>query len=224
MAVNSQRTRDITQRTQSRQTVTHNNKKAAHGLACEADWDYLAYSEPEARLFLSRTISILLLFVHAMRSSSLPEPADPIKPRPCTALPTTIVLLRRRGGAAATAEATTGVLGELRSESTRGGTLLLVTILATAVATLAVTTGATTATSTALAGVTTEHAARRGVRALLLDVGLGNDLGREVKPLAEVVKTLGGEGVVVPLPRELGLEVATGSQRLASLDDLCMDC
>jgi hypothetical protein len=58
------------------------------------------------------------------------------------------------------------------------------------------------------------------VRALLLDVGLRNDLGGEVEPLAEVVKTLGGEGVVVPLPGELGLEVAAGSQGLASLDDL----
>ena len=58
------------------------------------------------------------------------------------------------------------------------------------------------------------------MRALLLDVGLGNDLGREVEPLAEVVKTLRGEGVVVPLPGELGLEVAAGGQGLASLDDL----
>lgn len=39
-------------RTSAQQDVTHNNKKAAHGRACEADWDYLAYSEPEARLFL----------------------------------------------------------------------------------------------------------------------------------------------------------------------------
>ena len=58
------------------------------------------------------------------------------------------------------------------------------------------------------------------MRALLLDVGLGNDLGWEVEPFAEVVETLGGEGVVVPLPRELGLEVTTGGERLASLDDL----
>lgn len=56
--------------------------------------------------------------------------------------------------------------------------------------------------------------------ALLLDVGLRNDLSREVEPLAEVVETLGGEGVVVPLPGELGLEVAAGGQGLASLDDL----
>ena len=146
--------------------------------------------------------------------------ADPIKLRPCTALPTTIVLLRRRGGTTATAEATTG---ELRVESTRGTTLLLLAILTTAVATLAVATGATTSTTTALA-VTTEHAARGSVRALLLDVGLGDDLGGEVQPLAEVVKTLGGEGVVVPLPGELGLEVAAGSQGLASLDDLWENC
>ena len=161
----------------------------------------------------------MLLFVHAVKASGRLKPcrADPIRLRPYATLPTTIVLLRRRGGTAATAEATTG---ELRVEATRGTTLLLLAILATAVATLAVTTGATTATTTALAGVTTEHAARRGVRALLLDVGLGNDLGREVEPLAEVVKTLGGEGVVVPLPGELGLEVAAGGEGLAGLDDL----
>lgn len=55
---------------------------------------------------------------------------------------------------------------------------------------------------------------------LLLDVGGGDNLGGEVEPLAEIVKTLGGEGVVVVLPRELGLDVAAGVQRLASLDDL----
>jgi hypothetical protein len=58
------------------------------------------------------------------------------------------------------------------------------------------------------------------VGALLLDVGLGDDLGGEVEPLAEVVKALSGEGVVVPLPGELGLEVTTGGQGLASLDDI----
>lgn len=35
------------------------------------------------------------------------------------------------------------------------------------------------------------------MRALLLDVGSGNDLGGQVEPLAQVVETLGGEGVVV---------------------------
>lgn len=58
------------------------------------------------------------------------------------------------------------------------------------------------------------------MRALLLDVGLGNDVGGKVQPLAEVVETLRGEGVVVPLPGELGLEVTAGSEGLAGLDDL----
>ena len=39
-------------------------------------------------------------------------------------------------------------------------------------------------------------------------------------PLAEVLNTLGGENVVVPLPRELGLHVALGSEALQSLDHL----
>lgn len=56
--------------------------------------------------------------------------------------------------------------------------------------------------------------------ALLLDVRLGDDLSRQVEPLAEVVETLGGEGVVVVLPREAGLQVAAGGERLASLDDV----
>jgi hypothetical protein len=37
------------------------------------------------------------------------------------------------------------------------------------------------------------------VGALLLDVGGGDNLSGEVEPLAQVVKTLGGEGVVVVL-------------------------
>lgn len=58
------------------------------------------------------------------------------------------------------------------------------------------------------------------MRALLLDVCGRDNLSREVKPFAEEVETLGGESVVVPLPRELGLEESTGGERLASLDDL----
>ena len=58
------------------------------------------------------------------------------------------------------------------------------------------------------------------MRALLLDVGSGHDFGGEVKPFAEVVETLGSEGVVVPLPRELSLEVAPGGERLAGFNDL----
>lgn len=38
------------------------------------------------------------------------------------------------------------------------------------------------------------------MRALLLDVCSGHDLGGQVEPFAEVVETFGGQGVVVPLP------------------------
>jgi hypothetical protein len=57
------------------------------------------------------------------------------------------------------------------------------------------------------------------MRSLLLDVGCWNNLSGEVEPFAEVVETLWGESVVVVLPRELSLDVSTGGQRLASLDD-----
>lgn len=57
------------------------------------------------------------------------------------------------------------------------------------------------------------------MRALLLNVCRGDDLGGEVKPLPEVVNTLGGQGVVVVLPRESGLDIATGVEGLAGLDD-----
>jgi hypothetical protein len=113
----------------------------------------------------------------------------------------------RSGGTTATAEAT----AEAGSELARGTTLLGLLLTAT-VATLTGSTGAT------LALLTTHHAARGGVRTLLLDVGSGNNLGGKVEPLAEVVKTLGGEGVVVVLPRELGLDKAAGVQGLAGLD------
>lgn len=53
---------------------------------------------------------------------------------------------------------------------------------------------------------------------LLLDVGSWNNLSGEMKPLAEVVEALWGEGVVVVLPRELGLDVTTGGKGLESLD------
>lgn len=58
------------------------------------------------------------------------------------------------------------------------------------------------------------------MRTLLLDVGGRDDLSGQVKPFAEVVETLGGEGVVVVLPREAGLEVTAGGERLAGLDHL----
>lgn len=41
-----------------------------------------------------------------------------------------------------------------------------------------------------------------------------------MQPFAEVVETFGGQGVVVVLPRELGLKVSAGGQGLAGLDDL----
>lgn len=41
-----------------------------------------------------------------------------------------------------------------------------------------------------------------------------------MKPFSEVVKALGSEGVVIPLPGELGFEVAAGGQGLAGFDDL----
>lgn len=108
---------------------------------------------------------------------------------------------------------------QLGSELAGGTTLLTLTSLTAAVTALAVTTA--TATEGALAALlTTEHATGGSVRPLGLDVGSGDDLSGEVEPLAEVVETLGGEGVVVVLPRELGLDVAARGQRLASLDDI----
>jgi hypothetical protein len=58
------------------------------------------------------------------------------------------------------------------------------------------------------------------VRTLGLDVCLGNNLGWEVKPFTEVVETFWGQGVVVPLPRKLGFDIAAGVEGLESLDDL----
>jgi len=56
------------------------------------------------------------------------------------------------------------------------------------------------------------------VRTLGLDVRLGNNLGREVQPFAEVVETLRGKGIVIPLPGELSLDVAAGVEGLEGLD------
>ena len=113
------------------------------------------------------------------------------------------------GSTTATAEAATE-----RGSELAGGTALLAALLAAAVATL------TGSTGTTLTVFTAHHATRGSVGTLLLDVGGGDNLGGEVEPLAEVVKTLGGESVVVVLPRELGLDVAARVQRLKSLDDL----
>lgn len=104
---------------------------------------------------------------------------------------------------------------QLRVEFTRSATALLaaLTSISSSVATLTVTTVATvTATATAersaFALTLTHHSSGRSVRSLLLNVCGGDDLGGEVKPFSEVVETLGGEGVVVVLPRELSLDVS----------------
>lgn len=55
---------------------------------------------------------------------------------------------------------------------------------------------------------------------LLLDVGCWHNLGWQVEPFSEVVEALRGEGVVVVLPGELGLDVASGGERLKGFDDL----
>ena len=41
-----------------------------------------------------------------------------------------------------------------------------------------------------------------------------------MEPFAQVVETLGRQGVVIPLPGKLGLEVAARGERLAGFDDL----
>lgn len=58
------------------------------------------------------------------------------------------------------------------------------------------------------------------MRSLLLDVRGWHNLSWQMKPFPEVVETLRCESVVVVLPRELSLNVAAGSKRLASLDNV----
>ena len=50
-------------------------------------------------------------------------------------------------------------------------------------------------------------------------MSLGDDLGWDVKPFSEVGETLIGQGVVVPLPGELSLDISLGGQGLHQLDD-----
>jgi hypothetical protein len=111
----------------------------------------------------------------------------------------------------------------LRSEFPRWCTFLALSGIPSSVASLAipVTTAATTSTERLplTLTITAHHSTRRSVRALLLDVGSGNDLGGQVKPFPEVVQSLRGEGIVVVLPRKLGLDETTGCERLAGLDN-----
>jgi hypothetical protein len=96
---------------------------------------------------------------------------------------------------------------QLRSELSGWSTFLALTtgITSAVVTTVAtVTTVSTTATTStewlALALFAAHHATGRSVGSLLLDVGGRDDLSWEMEPLAEVVETLRGEGVVVVLP------------------------
>lgn len=120
----------------------------------------------------------------------------------------------RRRCTTATAVTTT----ELRLESARSTTLLLAALLSSSVATIATVASGTTTASWSV--VTTHHASRGSVASLLLDVSGRDNLSREVEPFSEVVETFWGQGVVVVLPRELCLDVSSGSQGLESLDDL----
>lgn len=54
----------------------------------------------------------------------------------------------------------------------------------------------------------------------LLDVRLWHDFRRQMKPFAQVVQAFWRQGVVVPLPGELGFEVAARGEGLAGFDDL----
>lgn len=109
---------------------------------------------------------------------------------------------------------------QLRIETSGRTALLALASIPAAVSALAVTpvAAAAAAERPALALALTQHTTGRRVRPLLLDVGGRDDLGREVEPFAEVVETLGGQGVVVILPAEPGLDIAAGVERLAGLD------
>merc|ERR1712093_405402 len=99
-----------------------------------------------------------------------------------------------------TSGTTSETTAELRSELSRWCTLLaLSTSITSAVSSLTISATVTERLALALT-LTTHHSAGRCVRSLLLDVGSWDNLGGEVKPFAEVVKTLRGEGVVVILP------------------------
>jgi len=56
-------------------------------------------------------------------------------------------------------------------------------------------------------------------RASSLFVGCRDNFSREVQPFTEVLDTLGCDGVVVVLPRELGLDETLGCQTLEGFDD-----
>lgn len=118
--------------------------------------------------------------------------------------------LRRRSTTATTKPTTE------RRRELAGGTALLA-LVTTTVATVPVTTATTTTRTTV---ITAHHATRRSMRALLLDVRSGHNLGGNVQPFTQVVKTLGRQGVVVVLPREPALDVAARLEGLHGFDHL----
>ncbi len=58
------------------------------------------------------------------------------------------------------------------------------------------------------------------MRALLLDVCRRDDLSRKMQPFAEVLEAFGSQSVVVVLPGESSLEVATRGEGLTCFDHL----
>jgi hypothetical protein len=114
----------------------------------------------------------------------------------------------------------------LRSKLSRWCTLLALSGITSSITSFTVTSLSTTTSSTsterlALAlALTTHHSTGRSVRSLLLDVSRGDNLSGKVEPFPEVVETFRCESIVVILPRELGLDIATGGKRLAGLDNV----
>ena len=102
-----------------------------------------------------------------------------------------------------------------RSEFTRGS-LLVSGVIPPSV--LSVTSGGLVGTTLSSLSTTTVSGGSAS-RSCGLHVGLGNNLGRNVEVFSEVGESLIGEGVVVPLPRELGLDESLGSEGLHGLDD-----
>jgi hypothetical protein len=132
-------------------------------------------------------------------------------------LPRSFCILLRRRSATTTTKATS----EAWSKLARSTAFLALTSVTATVASFAVTTRSASATRASLTvAITPHHSTWRSMRALLLDVCGRHDFGGQVKPFPEVIETFRGQSVVVVLPGELGLEVTTGSQRLASFDDL----
>jgi hypothetical protein len=113
----------------------------------------------------------------------------------------------------------------LRGELSGGCTFLALTTSITSTVTSLTITVTTTATTSAkrltfTLTLTTHHSTRRCVRSLLLDVRSRDNLGGEVEPFTEVVEAFRSESVVIVLPWELSLDIATGCKRLAGLDNV----